>query len=179
MTDNFNYQDVFKTNIPELDQNIALHAKYLLGAAQNKALRDSKISQYLRSNLDTTEITQAIWELPAVDDVPSENESTQEHPAIKRPQRLLAITVMGDYYRIGLDRRPTPEHLEPVRWSADGHWLSGPSERTNNLDENGERTENFYDVFYETVAALGLHHRLQEVFGTQSESSSAIFAKAA
>ena len=164
MTDNFNYQDVFKTNIPELDQNITLHAQYLLGAAQNIDFEDLEISQHLRSHIDSPKVTQAIWEL---------------NSANGRSQRLLAITVMGDYFRIGLDCRPTSEQPVAIRWSANGHRLSGPSEETLVLDRNGERSENFYDVFYETVAALGLQHRLQQVYAAQKESSSAIFANAA
>ena len=38
--------------------------------------------------------------------------------------------------------------------------------------------ESFKEVFYETVAALGLHHRLEAV-EPQNESDSAILANAA
>jgi len=158
------YQDVFKTNTPELDQNVSQHAEYLLMLAQNQDLQHSEVSVNLRSRIHTSEVTQAIWEL--------KDESN-------RPQRILAITVMGLYYRIGIDRRPTPEHPRPVRFSVGGAWMTGPTQHPESSSENEAHEETAYDVFYETVAALGLRSTLVEKFGTQNESNSATFASAA
>ena len=164
MTDNVNYQDVFKTNIPEIDQNVSLHAKYLLELAQNEDFQNPEISPHLRSHINTPEITQAIWELKGADN---------------RPQRILAITVMGSYYRIGVDRQPTPEHPRRVRFSVGGGWMTGPTERIGSLIEDEPNKETTYDIFYDTVAALGLRNTLLVKFGTQKESSSAILDSAA
>ena len=168
MTDMLSYQDVFKTNIPELDQNVSLHAKYLLGAAQNNDPENSDIMRYRRSYIDTPEVTQAIWEL-------RDEPEASEKKKLERPKRLLAITVMGSYYRIGIDRQPTAEHPDPVRFSVSGNWMTGPKSTTDQ-ETHGETV---YDIFYDTVAALGLHNRLVAVFGAQKESSSESFANAA
>ena len=188
MTDNFNYQDVFKTNIPELDQNVSLHAKYLLGAAQNNDPEDSIINKYRRSYIDTPEVTQAIWELrelgeednDAEDELGEEERGKRENAKKrKRPERILAVTVMGSYFRIGIDRQPSAEHPDPIRWSVDGNWATGPIPHIEPLASTEVEEESFYDIFYDTVAALGLKDHLVRAFGTQKESSEAIFANAA
>ena len=164
MTDNFNYQDVFKTNIPQLEQNVSLHAKYLFSAAQNGEFPEVQHENGFRTITRTLNRDQTFLEF-------KEGE--------KSPQRVLALSALG--HVIGIDRRPTSMQPEPFRKSFNGDKVydSNPRSEAFNGSRTEEELQRFYDTFYETVATLGLQHRLLTVFGTQNESSSESFARAA
>ena len=173
MTDNFNYQDVIQTNIPELERNIGLHATYLLSDAQNSEFYDPEKRQY-RSTLNTSEITQAVWKLLEPEKIPDSDEK-------RRVQSSLAITVMKDYFCVGIMRQLTP--ADPV-YRQSTHTYAYGSSSIVRLDGHYDRDseqhgESFQDVFYKTVAVFGLKDRLAHIFEAQNESSEAIFANAA
>ena len=167
MTDNFNYQDVFKTNIPTFERDIALHTKHLLAAVHDQQFNDLIVFRHLARNLGSANMYQAFWELKGEDG---------------RVQRSLAITATSGSFVLGLDRRPTHDQPDAYRKSLHG-WKyvfdSNPHSESFNGSGSDEEVQLFYDTFYDTVASLGLQHHLQEVLESQKESDLAIFAKAA
>jgi len=166
MTDNFNYQDVPQTNIPELEKNMGLHARYLLNAAQKSDIEELEITLNLRSSRETAEVTQAVWELK------------NEHDQVVRS---LAITSMKDYFCVGIDRRATPEVLAyRVSNHSFTHGAAGQYRQQYLNAINPEiKFESLSDVFYETIAALGLKNRLLQIVEARNESRSASFSNAA
>jgi len=166
MTDNFNYQDVIQTNIPELEKNMGLHARYLLDAAQKSNIEELEITLNLRSSRANAEITQAVWELK------------NEHDQVIRS---LAITSMKDYFCVGIDRRATPE-IPAYRVSNHSftHGAAGQYRQQYLNALNPEiKFESLSDVFYETIATLGLKNRLLQIVERQKESEAASFDRAA
>ena len=163
MTDTFRDQDVSQTNIQRLEHEVTLQAKYLFDTAHDPSQSESEFSKYMIRATDTY----ALWE-----------QKTDKG----RVQRILALTVIGNYFIIGVDRRPSIENpvafrkcLHGMRWLLDSNPRSASFHGTRSEDEIAD----FYETFFDTVAAFGLYNRLQQVSDDQNESNSAILDSAA
>jgi hypothetical protein len=169
MTDNFNYQDVFQTNIPKPEHDITLQAEYLLTTTHFREYIDDETHKSIRESglVKNGEYSQAFWEL--------KDEKG-------RVLKSLAITAGRAGLVIGLDRRPTSEQPEAFRKSLhDQYMVFDPNPRSQSFlgTTNEKEVQLFYDTFYDTVASMGLHNRLRQLFNDQNESDEAILANAA
>lgn len=169
MTDTFYYQDVFQNiNIPKKERRLALKARELLDGAHAVNGWKPEINNHLTQTIDTGEISQAFWGSD------SENEYDR-----------FVISIMGKGVRLAIEHRRLGTAGGVTRSSI--HMENGISKiyfsDLQNLNRIGvpetskDAISLFKWQFADTIANLGLHHRIQEL--RQNESNSAVLANAA
>ncbi len=169
MTDTFYYQGVFQNiNIPKKERRLALKAKELLDGAHAVGGWKPEVNKHLSQTIDTGEISQVSW-----------NRHTEAE------YDRFIISVMGTGVRLAIEHRRFEASGGATRSSI--HMENGVSKiyfsDLQNLGRIGvpetsqEAIGLFKWQFADTIANLGLYHRIQELH--QNESNSAVLASAA
>ena len=171
MTDRVSYQDVFKTiNIPEKERRIALTAKDLIDGAHSIDGWRPEVHQHLSKLVDTPEVTQAFWNYE------NDEEGLYDRLVITMIGR--GLTVAREHRQFDTPRIATRSTLHIGNGTSSVYFSDFRNRgHIGDPETSKQALDIFRRQFSDTIANLGLYHRIHAL--RQSESDAAILANAA